>query len=88
MNENRFFLWKRIIIKIKTRDKKKFSKKFHGSNFPWGQFSRGIFPRTDFAKGYACIVKSELKLIANREILYIQSTANLGKPLVFFLGNF
>ena len=55
----------------------------------WGGiFPGGIFPRTDFAKGYTYIAKSELKLIANREILYIQSTKNLGKPLAFFLGHF
>ena len=65
MNENRFFLWMKILIKIKTRDKKKFTKKFHGGNFPggnfpwwqfflWGmfrgQFSRGIFSGGIFPK--------------------------------------
>ena len=45
-NEKRFFLWTKILIKIKTRDEKKFTKKFHGG----GQFSGGGiflgFPRT------------------------------------------
>ena len=59
MNENRFFLWTKILIKIKSRDKKKFiggnSPKegggVVGGNFPGGPFSGGlfrggIFPRT------------------------------------------
>ena len=59
MNENRFFLWTKILIKIKTRDKKKihrrqFSERGRGvvgGNFPGGPFSGGlfrggIFPRT------------------------------------------
>ena len=41
MNENRFFLWTKILMKIKIRDKKKFAKKFHGGQFSGGQFSLG-----------------------------------------------
>ena len=52
-----FFLRLKITIKIKTRDMKEFTKKFHvgaiflGGNFLWGVFSGGhfpggIFPRT------------------------------------------
>ena len=47
MNENRF-LWTKILIKIKTRDKKMFTKKFHegggeggegGGNFHGGKLT-------------------------------------------------
>ena len=38
LNENRFFLWTKFLIKIKTRDKK-LTKKSHGG----GQFSLGAF---------------------------------------------
>ena len=69
MNENRFFLWTKISIKIKTRDKKKFTKKFRErggegnfprGNFPWeqfsgGHFSGGIFPRADWPKSHLSI---------------------------------
>ena len=44
-----------ILIKIKTRDKKKFTKKIHGGgggNFPGGNFPGGIFPRTIKRNGY------------------------------------
>ena len=67
MNENRFFLWTKIIIKRKTRDKKKSTKKFHGGQFSWGticwraifwgpiflgrNFLRGIFPGGTFPGG-------------------------------------
>ena len=43
MNENRFFLWTKILIKIKTRDKKMFIKKIRG----WGAifiFHEGKLP--------------------------------------------
>ena len=33
LNENRFFLRTKILIKIKIRCKKKFTKKFHGGQF-------------------------------------------------------
>ena len=39
LNENRFFLWTKFLIKIKTRDKK-LTKKSHGGG---GQFSLGAF---------------------------------------------
>ena len=53
------FLRTKTLIKIKIRDKKKFTKKFHGEGgggggqfscgqFSWEQFSRGIFPGTFF----------------------------------------
>ena len=42
MNENRFFLWLKILMKIKTRDKKKFTKKFHEEG-GGGQFFGGHF---------------------------------------------
>ena len=47
------FLWTKIIIKIKTRDKKKFTKKFHGGQFSGRQFSFGaIFrPGVQFSRG-------------------------------------
>ena len=63
MNENRFFLRTKILIKIKIRDKKKFTKNFMGGegegaiflggNFPRGHFSGDIFART-------CIRNEEL----------------------------
>ena len=40
MNENRFFLWMKIFIKIKTRDKIKCSQKNFmggGEQFSWGK---------------------------------------------------
>ena len=52
MNENRF-LWTKILIKIKTRDKKMFTKKFHegggeggggGWQFSWGKINPGKMP--------------------------------------------
>ena len=49
MNENRFFLWAKIVIKIKTRDKKKFTKKIHGGG--GGQFSKGQFSGGHFSGG-------------------------------------
>ena len=46
MNENRFFLWTIIVIKIKARDKKMFTKKFHRDNFHGGKLPPGkITPR-------------------------------------------
>ena len=36
----------KIFIKIKVRDKKKFTQNFMGGNFPGGNFPGGIFPRT------------------------------------------
>ena len=36
----------RILIKIKIRDKKKFTKQFPGGQYAGGKFSGGIFPRT------------------------------------------
>ena len=49
-----------IFIKIKTRDKKKFTKKFHGGgrgnfpggNFPGRQFSGGNFHWEQFSGGH------------------------------------
>ena len=43
----------KILIKIKTRDKKNSQNSFIGDNFPWGNFPGGnipggIFPRTLF----------------------------------------
>ena len=62
MNENTFFLCTKIIIKIKTRYKKKSAKKFYGGGaiFRWviswvqfsgGQFSWGDFPGDIFPRG-------------------------------------
>ena len=42
LNENRFFLWTKFLIKIKTRDKK-LTKKSHGGG---AVFLGGIFSRT------------------------------------------
>ena len=41
MNENRFFLWTKIFIKIKTRDKMKCSQKisYEGDNFHGGKLT-------------------------------------------------
>ena len=43
--KNGFFLWTKILIKIETRDKKKFTKKIHwkggGGQFFWGAIFRG-----------------------------------------------
>ena len=42
MNENRFFLWMKIFIKIKTRDKIKFSQQnFMGGGGGGGNFHGG-----------------------------------------------
>ena len=45
MNENRFFLWTKIFIKIKTRDKIKCSQKNFmgggGGQFSWGKINPG-----------------------------------------------
>ena len=43
MNENRFFLRTKILIKIKIRYKKKFTKKFHGGQFSGERFFCGAF---------------------------------------------
>ena len=50
LNENRFYLRTKILIKIKIIDEKRLKKKimgcnFPGSNFPGGNFPGGIFPR-------------------------------------------
>ena len=50
MNEIRFFIFHfqtKTLIKIKIRDKKKFTQKFHGE----GQFSGGNFPGGQFTGG-------------------------------------
>ena len=46
MNENRFFLWTKIFIKIKTRDKMKCSQKISwgGGQFSWGKINPGKYP--------------------------------------------
>ena len=44
MNENRFFLWTKIFIKTKTRDKIKCSQKNfmgEGGQFSWGKINPG-----------------------------------------------
>ena len=43
MNENRFFLWTKIFIKIKARDKMKCSQKnfMGGGQFSWGKINHG-----------------------------------------------
>ena len=41
LSENTFFLRTKILIKIKLRDKKKFTRKFDGEQFSGWQFSRG-----------------------------------------------
>ena len=50
LNENRFYLRTKILIKIKIIDEERLKKKimgcnFPGSNFPGGNFPGGIFPR-------------------------------------------
>ena len=49
--ENRFFLWTKILIKIKTRDKKKLIKNIHGVQFSKGQCSGGQFFEGHFFRG-------------------------------------
>ena len=54
--KNGFFLWTKILIKIETRDKKKFTKKIHwkggGGSFSGGQFSGGQFSRVQFSGAF------------------------------------
>ena len=51
MNENRFYLQTKIYIKIKLRDKKKFTKNLTGGNFPGDIFPGSRhFPRGRFSK--------------------------------------
>ena len=54
LNQNRFYLQSKVSIKIKIRDKKKFTKNliggnFPGRNFPGGKFSGGHFSREHFS---------------------------------------
>ena len=47
LNENRFFLWTKFLIKIKTRGKKKLTKKSHwgsGGGGGGGNFPGAFFP--------------------------------------------
>lgn len=73
MDENRFFSCPKIIIKIKTRGKKKFTNNiswgaiFLGGNFPGGNFTGGIFPggifpRTVFGYLFLYFLCNELEL--------------------------
>ena len=64
LNENRFSLRTKILIKIKNRDKKKSTKKFHGGEgtnflrgkFSWGgNFSGDIFPGGTFPRPCALL---------------------------------
>ena len=49
LSENTFFLRTKILIKVKLRDKKKFTRKFDGEQFSGWQFSLGaIFRGTIF----------------------------------------
>ena len=82
MNENRFFLWMKILIKIKTRDKKKFTKKFHGGQFSGGQFSLGGIFRGQFSRGiFSGGIFPKLKIILHGIIYKIRSKDILGVHL-------
>ena len=82
MNENRFFLWMKILIKIKTRDKKKFTKKFHGGQFSGGQFSLGGIFRGQFSRGiFSGGIFPKLKIILHGIIYKIRGKDILGVHL-------
>ena len=82
MNENRFFLWMKILIKIKTRDKKKFTKKFHGGPFSGGQLSLGGLFRGQFSRGiFSGGIFPKLKIILHGIIYKIRSKDILGVHL-------
>ena len=55
MNENGFYLWTKILIKIQIRDKKKFTKNVHGGVIVQGAIFLGSnFPEATSRRQFSC----------------------------------